>query len=75
MTKNAGGDASAATIEVFLGNVLGTFLSPALVQMFFSAHGWEFGKPAASGNGGTTQIYREVAEQVRIPTLDFSYGS
>ncbi|KAL8287109.1 hypothetical protein RQP46_004115 [Phenoliferia psychrophenolica] len=32
--------------------------------MFFSASGWEFAKPVASAAGGTTEIYRQVSEQL-----------
>lgn len=91
MTGQAGGDESAATIEVrllgalsycalargspsppsppptltqvMLGNLLGTFLSPALLGMFMSGP-WAFGKPVAEGGGGNARIYEEVIKQV-----------
>lgn len=65
MTGQAGGDQSASTIEVMLGNLVGTFLSPALLQMFLStSNTWAFGSPVASGKGGTGEIYRQVIEQL-----------
>ncbi|ORY89758.1 SBF-like CPA transporter family-domain-containing protein [Leucosporidium creatinivorum] len=63
MTGQAGGDESAATIEVMLGNLLGTFLSPALLNMFMSGS-WSFGKPVATGGGGNGEIYKEVIKQL-----------
>lgn len=64
LTGQAGGDQSSATIEVILGNLIGTFLSPALVTLFFSTPGWEFAAPEASGASGTTEIYRQVSAQL-----------
>ncbi|GAA5837901.1 hypothetical protein JCM11251_004693 [Rhodosporidiobolus azoricus] len=64
MTGQAGGDEAATTIEVMLGNLVGTFLTPALLQMFLSGDTWSFGKPVASGGGGTTELYRRVIEQL-----------
>ncbi|GAA5865208.1 hypothetical protein JCM1840_003946 [Sporobolomyces johnsonii] len=64
MTGQAGGDESAATIEVILGNLVGTFLSPALLEMFFAAQRWSFAKPIASGSGGTGEVYRQVIQQL-----------
>ncbi|GAA5893306.1 hypothetical protein JCM6882_008000 [Rhodosporidiobolus microsporus] len=64
MTGQAGGDEAATTIEVMLGNLVGTFLTPALLQMFLSSDTWAFGKPVASGGGGTTELYRRVIEQL-----------
>ncbi|KAK4054691.1 LRR receptor-like serine/threonine-protein kinase RGI2 [Microbotryomycetes sp. JL221] len=63
MTGQAGGDEAAATIEVMIGNLLGTFLSPALLEMFMTGP-WSFGKPVATGGGGQGQIYREVLAQL-----------
>jgi predicted Na+-dependent transporter len=66
MTGQAGGDQSAATIEVMLGNLLGTFLSPALLQMFLSASKWSFGKPVASGAGGAVPAGYRAARVQRV---------
>lgn len=64
MTGLAGGDVAGTTIEVLLGNTLGTFLSPALLEMFLSSSTWAFGKPVASGGGGIGEVYRQVIEQL-----------
>ncbi|KAM0745955.1 hypothetical protein T439DRAFT_330155 [Meredithblackwellia eburnea MCA 4105] len=64
MTGQAGGDQAAATVEVLIGNLLGTFITPALLQMYSSTPGWTFAQPLASGPGGTTEIYRQVSEQL-----------
>jgi len=64
MTGLAGGDVAGTTIEVLLGNTLGTFLSPALLEMFLSGSTWDFGKPVASGGGGIGEVYRQVIEQL-----------
>ena len=36
MTKNAGGNESAALVNAVLGNVLGILVSPALIWLFMS---------------------------------------
>ncbi|BGP48822.1 LRR receptor-like serine/threonine-protein kinase RGI2 [Rhodotorula kratochvilovae] len=64
MTGLAGGDVAGTTIEVLLGNTLGTFLTPALLEMFLSDSTWDFGKPVASGGGGIGEVYRQVIEQL-----------
>ncbi|GAA5834418.1 hypothetical protein JCM3766R1_005207 [Sporobolomyces carnicolor] len=64
MTGQAGGDEAAATCEVVLGNVVGTFLSPALLDMFFAAKRWEFARPDAGGGGGIGEVYRQVIQQL-----------
>ncbi|GAA5991637.1 hypothetical protein JCM11641_000205 [Rhodosporidiobolus odoratus] len=64
MTFQAGGDQAATTVEVMLGNLVGTFLSPALLQMYLSSGTWSFGKPVASGGGGTGRLYEEVIKQL-----------
>ncbi|GAA5952958.1 hypothetical protein JCM3765_003018 [Sporobolomyces pararoseus] len=63
MTGQAGGDEAAATCEVVLGNLVGTFLSPALLEMFFSQSRWEFARPDA-GDGGVGEVYRQVIQQL-----------
>ncbi|GAA5820933.1 hypothetical protein JCM3770_002635 [Rhodotorula araucariae] len=64
MTGLAGGDVAGTTIEVLLGNTLGTFLTPALLEMFLSSSTWDFGRPVASGGGGIGEVYRQVIEQL-----------
>ncbi|GAA5857328.1 hypothetical protein JCM9279_000298 [Rhodotorula babjevae] len=64
MTGLAGGDVAGTTIEVLIGNTLGTVLSPALLEMFLSSSTWAFGKPVASGGGGIGEVYRQVIEQL-----------
>lgn len=72
MTGQAGGDEAAATCEVVLGNVVGTFLSPALLDMFFAAKRWEFARPDAGGGGGIGEVYRQVIQQVSLPLISSS---
>ncbi|GAA6032430.1 hypothetical protein JCM8097_008171 [Rhodosporidiobolus ruineniae] len=64
MTKTAGGDEAATTIEVMLGNLVGTFLTPALLELFLSDSSWSFGKPVASGGGGLRNLYAQVSAQL-----------
>jgi len=64
MTGQAGGDEAASTTEVIIGNLIGTFLSPALLEMFFASSRWEFGRPDAGQGGGIGEVYRKVIEQV-----------
>ncbi|GAA6008832.1 hypothetical protein JCM10207_001740 [Rhodosporidiobolus poonsookiae] len=64
MTTAAGGDAASTTIEVMLQNLVGTFLSPALLQMYLSSSTWIFGRPVASGGGGLRGLYVAVIKQL-----------
>ncbi|GAA5851603.1 hypothetical protein JCM8547_001145 [Rhodosporidiobolus lusitaniae] len=64
MTGQAGGDEAATTIEVMLGNLVGTFLTPALLQMFLSGSEWSYGLPVASGGGGMGELYRQIIQQL-----------
>ncbi|GJN91063.1 hypothetical protein Rhopal_004078-T1 [Rhodotorula paludigena] len=64
MTGQAGGDVAATTVSVILGNTVGTFLTPALLEMFLSSSTWSFGKPVATGGGGIGQVYKRVLEQL-----------
>jgi predicted Na+-dependent transporter len=46
------------------GNTLGVLISPLLNQLYFSAPGWELGRPIAEGGvaglGGLGEVYRRV---------------
>ncbi|KDE03680.1 hypothetical protein MVLG_05869 [Microbotryum lychnidis-dioicae p1A1 Lamole] len=63
MTDQAGGDESAAMIEVIFGNTLGVSLTPALLNAFMSGP-WAFCAPRTSGSGGTADIYLKVLKQL-----------
>jgi len=65
MTQNAGGNVESATAEVIVGNVIGTFLTPSLLSLYMKplqANG--FIQPDASGGGGLTGIYTQMAKQL-----------
>ncbi|OCF75057.1 sodium/bile acid cotransporter 7-B/bile acid cotransporter 7-B [Kwoniella mangroviensis CBS 8886] len=71
MTRSAGGSTESATIEVCIGNLLGTFITPLLCSLFFSSDTWSFGKPIAKDGGGSTadglkEIYRQLAKQIGL---------
>ncbi|OXG12881.1 sodium/bile acid cotransporter 7-B/bile acid cotransporter 7-B [Cryptococcus neoformans A2-102-5] len=70
MTRNAGGSTEAATMEVCVGNLLGTFITPLLCEMFFSSPAWSFGIPIAKGgyegSQGLKEIYRQLARQLGL---------
>lgn len=61
MTKKADGNDLLTLCEVFIGNLLGLFITPALTQMFLSGS-WEFANPA---NGSSVQdVYKDVMKQI-----------
>ena len=65
MTRNAGGNVESATAEVVVGNVIGTFITPSLLSMYLKplkSHG--FTQPDASGKGGLSGIYIQMAKQL-----------
>jgi len=65
MTRNAGGNTEAATIEVCIGNTLGTFITPLLLTMYLQKkNGWGFIEPKASSGNGLTAIYKHMIEQL-----------
>ncbi|KAG9012638.1 hypothetical protein FRB94_005248 [Tulasnella sp. JGI-2019a] len=65
MTQNAGGNVEAATIEVCIGNTIGTFITPLLLSMYLQKRdGWGFILPKAEGGNGLTAIYKHMAEQL-----------
>lgn len=64
MTTNAGGNDLLCVCEVFLGNMLGAFITPALVQMYTGGGPFQFGNPA--GTQGTGALYGRVMKQVGL---------
>lgn len=70
-TRNAKGNTESATIEVCLGNLLGIFITPLLLQMFLSSSDtWAFGAPVAQGGKegteGLKEIYRRMGKQLGL---------
>lgn len=65
MTRQADGNDSLALIEVSIGNILGAFITPALVQMYVSAGtGFSYGNPAKGSS--MTALYGHVMKQLSL---------
>lgn len=65
MTKQSNGNDSLALIEVTIGNLMGAFLTPALVQMYLSAGtGFAYGNPAIGIS--LTGLYAHVMKQLGL---------
>lgn len=66
MTKQAHGNDVLTLCEVFLGNILGAFITPALIQMYLKGP-WEFGNPTnLAGDGSIGSLYKLVMKQVGL---------
>lgn len=68
MTKAAHGNDILTLCEVFIGNLLGAFITPALVQMYLRGT-WAFGNPTNQGPGQSEtiqQLYAEVMKQLGL---------
>lgn len=64
MTANAGGNDLLCVCEVFIGNLLGAFITPALVQMYTSTGPFQYGNPATGE--GIAALYGRVMKQVGL---------
>lgn len=66
MTKQAGGNFVLTTCEVVIGNMLGAFVTPALVQMYMTGT-WDFGNPVHQLADSTVlDLYRNVMKQIGL---------
>lgn len=66
MTKKAKGNDILTLCEVFIGNILGAFITPALVQMYMTGV-WYFGNPKHQAVQLTTlDLYRDVMKQLGL---------
>lgn len=66
MTKAAEGNDVLTVSEVVIGNVLGAFITPALVQLYLTGP-WDFGNPSHQGTHVTvTQLYANVMKQIGL---------
>lgn len=64
MTAQAGGNDLLCVCEVFLGNLFGGFITPAVAQMYTRNKNFRFGNPA---NGNSMQaLYARVMKQVGL---------
>lgn len=63
MTRQADGNVVLTLCEVFIGNLLGAFILPALVQMFLTG-AWDFANPAADLL--VRQLYADVMKQLGL---------
>ncbi|KAK9474961.1 SBF-like CPA transporter family-domain-containing protein [Dipodascopsis tothii] len=65
MTRQAKGNESLSLVEVSVGNVMGAFVTPALVQMFLSKHsGFQYGNP--TNDISLQALYRKVMKQLGL---------
>lgn len=67
MTKQADGNDVLTLLEVFIGNILGAFITPALIQMYTTGP-WSFANPRKQPTGDSTvlDLYREDMKQLGL---------
>ncbi|CDF92004.1 uncharacterized protein ZBIST_4799 [Zygosaccharomyces bailii] len=64
MTSQAGGNDLLCLCEVFIGNMLGAFVTPGVIQLFTDSPLFKYGNPA---NGSSVRdVYRRVLFQVGL---------
>lgn len=66
MTKAADGNHVLTVCEVVIGNMLGAFITPALVQMYLSGT-WDFGNPThQAAETSVQELYAHVMKQIGL---------
>ncbi|ODV84664.1 hypothetical protein CANARDRAFT_8246 [[Candida] arabinofermentans NRRL YB-2248] len=63
MTRQADGNVLLTLCEVFVGNLMGAFITPALTQMYLQGS-WSFANPANGNSVG--RVYKDVMKQVGL---------
>lgn len=64
MTGQANGNDLLCTCEVFIGNILGGFVTPGIIQLFTDSAYFKFGNPA--NKSSVRDVYRRVLFQVGL---------
>ena len=81
MTRQAHGNTALTVVQSTLGNLLGPFISPLLMQMYTASNAW-YTHVLPSDRGGYGEIYRRVFKQLGLslflplvrPTLSVKYA-
>lgn len=68
MTRNAGGDDAAAIIEVVIGNVFGSFLSPGLIYILIPNRP-EFQQWSPAQPNDLGEMYGNVAQKLSLTVI------
>ena len=66
MTRQAHGNTALTVVQSTLGNLLGPFLSPLLLQMYTASNDWYTTILPRSDEGGYGEIYKRVFKQLGL---------
>ena len=66
MTKQAHGNQALTVVQSTLGNALGPFLTPLLVQMYLASGAWYTRILPSQGAGALGELYRRVFKQLGL---------
>jgi sodium/bile acid cotransporter 7 len=65
MTRQAHGNQALTVVQSTLGNLLGPFLTPALLHMYFAGNSW-YSQVLPAENSNFKEIYRRVFKQLGL---------
>ena len=66
MTQQAHGNTALTVVQSTLGNLIGPFVSPLLIQMYTASDEWYTEFLPKSGEGGYGEIYKRVFKQLGL---------
>lgn len=69
MTRQAHGNTALTVVQSTLGNLLGPFLCPLLLQMYIAGNGWYTDILPKSDEGEYGEIYRRVFKQLGLSLM------